>query len=69
MYHFKIEKKEQFLEGRKIKYVAEIVGIVREYLTDILNNRRGCSKTTAYCIVKALHEDKEINDYFDVIKK
>ena len=69
MFHFKVEKKEQFLDGRTIKYVADKVGITREYLTDILNDKRGCSKIIAYCIVKTLYLDAEIDEYFNVVKK
>ena len=64
MYKFKIENKEKLLDGRTITYYSKKVGISREYLTSILNNKKNCSKTTAYCIVKAYNSEAEINDYF-----
>lgn len=69
MYQFKVEKKEEYLQGRTIKYLANIVGIAREYMTSILSANRNCSKMVAYCIVKAGNKENEIEDYFNIIKK
>lgn len=69
MYQFKIEKREDYLEGRTITYLANIVGITREYMTSILTGKRNCSKMVAYCIAKAGNENSEVDDYFDIIKK
>lgn len=64
MYEFKVELKDQLLDGRKINYLCKKIGITRPYLTMILNGERSTRKLTAYCIVKACNEDAEINDYF-----
>ena len=64
MYEFKVELKEQLLEGRTITYVANKVGISRDRLNRILNARVITKKLTAYCIVKACDKDAEIDDYF-----
>ena len=40
------------------------IGIDRSYLSLIINGRMACSKRTAYCIVKYIDEDAEIEDYF-----
>lgn len=69
MYRFKIEKREEFLEGRKIGYIAEIVGIAREYMSSILCGSRHCSKLVAFCVTKSIHPDAEISDYFEILKK
>lgn len=69
MYQFKVEKREDYLKGRTITYLANIVGIAREYMTSILNANRNCSKMVAYCIVKAGNEENKIEDYFNIIKK
>ena len=69
MYKFKSGKKDEFLQGRKITYVAKNVGITRVYLTDILNGKSECSKLVAFCIVKVLYPEKEIADYYELIKK
>lgn len=69
MYRFKIEKREEFLEGRKIGYIAEKVGIAREYMSSILCGSRHCSKLVAFCMIKSIHPNAEISDYFEIIKK
>ena len=44
--------------------VAEKVGIAFETINRIINNKQNCSKMTAYCIVKAIDCNSEIEDYF-----
>ena len=68
MYSFIKEKKDELLDGRIITYVANKIGITREYLSMILLNKRTCSKMTAYCIVKACNSEAEITNYFKKIK-
>lgn len=69
MYQFKIEKRDEYLQGRTITYLANIVGITREYMTSVLTGNRTCSKMVAYCIVKAGNYENEVENYFNVIKK
>ena len=64
MYEFKTELKQQLLDGRKINYLANKIGISRDRLIRILNGQVVTRKLTAYCIVKACDKDAEINDYF-----
>lgn len=68
MFQFKTEKKAEYLQGKKIKNVAQEIGISRVYLSYILNGRKTCSKFIAYCIVKTLHSELEIADYFNRVK-
>ena len=66
MYIFKKEMKEKLLDGRTIKYLAEQkLHITSQYLTQILNNKKGCSIRLAEDIVKCLSNDASIEDYFD----
>ena len=69
MYRFKIEKRYELLKGRRINASAPKIGITREYMTDILNNKKNCSKLVAYCITKFSNENAEIEDFFDIVKK
>lgn len=64
VYEFKTELKDQLLDGRKINYLANKIGITRDRLIKILNGKVITRKLTAYCIVKACNQDAEINDYF-----
>lgn len=68
MYLFKKEKKTELMNGKKIKVVAEEIGITKEFLSRILGRKKKCSKLVAYCIVKRLNEDAEIYDYFDYVE-
>lgn len=64
MYEFKVELKDELLDGRKIVYLANKIGLTRDRLMKILNGKQTTRKLTAYCIVKACNSDAEINDYF-----
>lgn len=64
MYVFKENEKVNLLSGRTITYVANKIGITSSFLTSILNGKRHCSKPIAYCIVKCLCQEAEIEDYF-----
>lgn len=64
MYKFKNEKYKEIIEKYKINGIAEKIGITPTYLSLILNNKKDCKKTVAYCIVKAIDSNAEINDYF-----
>lgn len=64
MYTFNKKEKVNILDGRKINYVADKIGVTSQFLSQVLNGKRTCSKTVAYCIVKCLCENAEIDDYF-----
>lgn len=64
MYIFKENEKAKILEGRTITYVANKIGVTTPFLTSVLNGKRTCSKLVAYCIVKCLCQNAEIEDYF-----
>jgi plasmid maintenance system antidote protein VapI len=68
MYLFNKSEKTNILGGRTITYVADKIGITPQFLTSVLNGKRTCSKTIAFCIVKCLCQDAEIEDYFKIIK-
>ena len=40
------------------------IGVSREYLTDVLNGKKFCSKILAFCITKYINPNAEINDIF-----
>ena len=65
MYIFNKVEKTNILSGRTITYVADKIGVTPTFLTSVLNGKRTCSKTVAYCVVKCLCQDAEIEDYFD----
>ena len=46
------------------KEIANIVGITESTMSRIVNGKQTTNKTTAYCIVKAIHSEAEINEYF-----
>ena len=47
--------------------LARKVGINQATLNRIFNQKQSCSKVLAYAIVKSIHQEAEIEDYF--IKK
>jgi DNA-binding XRE family transcriptional regulator len=44
--------------------IAERVGITPVTLCRIINGKQTTNKTTAYCIVKAIHSEAKIEEYF-----
>lgn len=69
MYRFKKEKYHELLDGRKEIWLAEKLGYSIQMLSYIFNNKRDCRKMVAYAIVKALHPECEIEDFFEYIEK
>ncbi len=64
MYYFKKDIVNIFNQSA----IAREVGLAIETINRIFNRKQGCSKTTAYCIVKIINENAEIEDYFEKIK-
>lgn len=52
----------------KQREISEKVGITEFTLSRIINQKQNTSKTTAYCIVKMINENAEIEDYFEKIR-
>lgn len=59
-----LAKTEKFLTINQRK-VAEIVGITESTMSKVVNRKQGCSKMTAFAIVKTIHPLAEIEEYFD----
>ena len=68
MYRFKKELRDQLLSGRTVRYVAHQIDITEVHLSNILNGKKTCKRSTAYCIVKICDEKRELSDYFDNLK-
>lgn len=69
MYRFKQEKYEELLNGHKILWLSNQIGYSIQMLSYIFNNKKDCRKMVAYSIVKALHPESNIEEYFDYIEK
>ena len=63
MYLFKIEIPVKINQT----IASKVIGITQPTLSNILNGKVACRKVVAFCIVKYLDENAEIEDYF--IKK
>ena len=65
MYIFKETEKAKVLQGRTIKYLAEQkLHITKEYLSQVLSGKRGCSIRLANDITQWICWDAKISDYF-----
>lgn len=40
------------------------IGLTRQYLTNVMNQKQDCSKLVAYCITKYINPNAEIKDMF-----
>lgn len=61
-----IKEKFAMLNQRAI---AKNVGITPATLCRIINGKQKTTKTTAYCIVKSIHSEATIDEYFNKIEK
>ena len=65
MFHFKETEKSKVLQGRTITYLAENkLFITKEYLSQILSGKKGCSKLLANNIINCIGLDAKLEDYF-----
>lgn len=55
--------KEKFVAVNQ-RQLAKLVGVTPVTLCRIINGKQSTNKTTAYCIVKMIHPEAEIADYF-----
>jgi DNA-binding XRE family transcriptional regulator len=47
----------------------EVIGLSQPTLSNILNRKVACRKVVAFSIVKYIHKEAEIEDYFIKIEK
>lgn len=47
---------------------SEVIGLSQPTLSNILNRKVACRKVTAYCIVKYIDDESNIEDYFEKVK-
>lgn len=66
MYRIKEEQMKFIKEKYRSQYIADVSGLSKTYISLILNRKKRCPKRTAYIITKAIDEDAEILDFFDI---
>lgn len=65
MYIFRIEKKDELLNGRKVKWIAEKLNITPENLYLVLSGKKHCTRIFAFGILSLLgYGLDDINIYF-----
>ena len=65
MYRF---KKELFINIKiNQKNLADEIGLSRQYINGVINNKYNCRKIVAYAMTKSINSDAEINDYFEMV--
>lgn len=72
LYKMKPKGKSMIANVTTQNELAKRVGISEYYMNEIINNnsrRNGISKSLAYFICKAIDEDLEIEDLFDISNK
>lgn len=76
-YHFKVNmkgekmyrfKKELFMNIKiNQKNLANEIGLSRQYINGVINNKYNCRKIVAYAMTKLINSDAEISDYFEMV--
>ena len=65
MYRF---KKELFINIKiNQKNLANGIGLSRQYINGVINNKYNCRKIVAYAMTKLINSDAEISDYFEMV--
>lgn len=67
MYFFKIELREEYLKGEKIRYIASKLSLTASFLAQVLKRTRGCSIKTAKLV--SMYRNRNVEDLFDYIEK
>lgn len=62
---FKVEKKEELLQGRRIRDLCKHLECTEVHLYNVLNGKSSCSRYLARDIVSKLRPNKKAEDYFD----
>ena len=63
MYRFKKEKFDKIKLNQT--RIADEIGISRQYINGVINNKYNCRKIVAYAMTKLINSNAEINDYFE----
>lgn len=50
---------------RNLKEASKVIGVGVQWLSNICTRRNKVKKVIAYCIVKYIDKDAEIEDYFE----
>ena len=60
-YYFNVDLKEEFLQGRKLNYIARELGVTPTYMSLILRGKQAIDDYVIGCIVMALgYQEKDI---------
>ncbi len=63
-----VKKDFVFPNNMTKKEIADKVGIAYETMVKILNRKQQCRKVVAYSIAKHINQNKEIENYFDIVE-
>lgn len=58
------DKKQQIKQKYKLDYIAEQIGVSKQFISYLFNNKRTCSKKTAEKIINIVDSKANIEDYF-----
>ena len=65
MYRF---RKELFINIKiNQNNLANEIGLSRQYINGVINNKYNCRKIVAYAMTKLINSDAEISDYFEMV--
>ena len=49
------------------KNLTNEIGLSRQYINGVINNKYNCRKIVAYAMTKLINSDAEISDYFEMV--
>ena len=67
MYKIKKEVSVDIKKRYKQIYLAEELGMSRVYISQLLNRKLSCPKSTAFAFTKVLDLNAQIEDFFEVV--
>lgn len=63
------DDKIEYLKGKyRQDYFAKEIGVSDTYISFIFKQKKTCPKRIAFCFVKAINKDAEIEDFFVRVK-
>lgn len=60
----KQDKAEEIKSKYRLDYIAKRLGMSKQFISYLFNEKRTCSKKTAQKIVNIVDEESEIEEYF-----
>ena len=61
----KQNKKQKIKQKYRLDYIAKEIGVSKQFISYLFNDKRGCSRKTAQKIIDIVDSKAKVEDYFE----